>query len=216
MNRWLWPVLLAVIGALFFIPRNQPTQAKESPVDVSSKPNLEVATLGGGCYWCIEAVYQELEGIEKVTSGFAGGKVDNPSYEAVCQGTTGHAEVVQLYFDPARISYEDIMDVFFHLHDPTTLNRQGNDVGTQYRSVIFYHDEAQHEKALAAIKKYQADYKDPIVTQIEAYTKFLPAEDYHQDYFANNPRQPYCSFVVAPKVAKVREKYQDRLKKSTH
>lgn len=216
MNRWLWPVLLAVIGALFFIPRNQPTQAKESPVDVSSKPNLEVATLGGGCYWCIEAVYQELEGIEKVTSGFAGGKVDNPSYEAVCQGTTGHAEVVQLYFDPARISYEDIMDVFFHLHDPTTLNRQGNDVGTQYRSVIFYHDEAQHEKALAAIKKYQADYKDPIVTQIEAYTKFFPAEDYHQDYFANNPRQPYCSFVVAPKVAKVREKYQDRLKKSTH
>lgn len=219
MSRWFWLVggFLFAFALLNLVPRYAtPTQAKESPIDVSTKPGLEVATIGGGCFWCMEAVFQELDGIEKVTSGFSGGHVTNPSYEQVCQGDTGHAEVVQIYFDPKKFSYDDLMDVFFHLHDPTTLNRQGNDVGTQYRSVIFFHDETQHQKALAAMKKYQSDYSDPIVTQIVPFEEFYPAEAYHQDYFANNPNKPYCSFVVGPKVQKVRAKYKDRLKTATH
>lgn len=219
MKRWLWVVIGFVIAfvALNLVPREPvPTQAKESPKNVSTKEGLEVATIGGGCFWCMEAVFLELDGVEKVVSGYAGGTVKNPTYEQVCQGHTGHAEVVQITYDPKKFNYDDLMDVFFHLHDPTTLNRQGNDHGTQYRSVIFYHDETQHQKAVAALKKYQADYKDPIVTQIVPYTEFFSAEAYHQNYFANNPQNPYCSFVVSPKVAKVRAKYKDRLKTAPH
>ncbi len=217
MNRWLWFVIgiLAVFALLNLWPRSPiPTQAKETRKVVPSKEGLEVATIGGGCFWCLEAVFLELEGVEQVVSGYSGGKVDNPTYKQVCNGDTGHAEVVQIHYDPSKFSFDDLMDVFFHLHDPTTLNRQGNDVGTQYRSVVYYHNEDQKKRAEAARVKAQADYKAPIVTEITALSKFYPAEDYHQNYYANNPGQPYCSFVVGPKVAKVRSKYKDRLKKA--
>jgi peptide-methionine (S)-S-oxide reductase len=175
---------------------------------------LEVATLGGGCFWCLEAVYDQVQGVHEVTSGYAGGTVPNPSYELVCSGTTGHAEVVQVAFDPDVISYEGILEIFFSIHDPTTLNRQGADVGTQYRSVIFTHDERQREAAEAAIRELTASgsYADPIVTQVTPLEAFYEAEDYHQEYFANNPRQPYCRAVVGPKVAKFQKHFSDILK----
>ncbi len=174
---------------------------------------FEVATIGGGCFWCIEAVFAPLKGIEKVVSGYAGGHVPNPTYEAVCTGSTGHAEVVQLTFDPAVITFEEVLEIFFAMHDPTTLNRQGADKGTQYRSVIYYHDDAQHETAQAVIARLTEDevFDDPIVTQVEPLDVFYSAEAYHQDYFANNTYQPYCMAVIAPKVLKLREKYADRL-----
>jgi peptide-methionine (S)-S-oxide reductase len=180
-----------------------------------SKDNLQIATLGGGCFWCIEAVFDELEGIEDVISGYAGGHKENPTYQEVCTGTTGHAEVVQIKFDPDVISYEDILRVFFSVHDPTTLNRQGNDIGTQYRSVIFYHSEEQKKAAEKIIQEISEAkiYKDPIVTELTEFKNFYPAEDYHQEYFARNPYQPYCMAVVAPKVAKFRKTFADRIKK---
>lgn len=175
----------------------------------------EIATLGGGCFWCLEAVYVELKGIEKVVSGYAGGDVNDPTYEQVCAGTTGHAEVAQITFDPAIIGYRDILDVFFAIHDPTALNRQGNDVGTQYRSAIFTHSEAQQATAHEIVAELSAAkvFDDPIVTEVAALTRFWPAEAHHQDYFARNPRQPYCVFVVAPKVAKARKQFLTRLKR---
>lgn len=173
-----------------------------------------IATLGGGCFWCVEAIFAEVEGVIKAESGYSGGTEETADYKTVCSGRTEHAEVVQITFDPATISYEDVLKIFFTTHDPTTLNRQGNDVGTQYRSVVYYHNEDQKMRAEAAKVKAQAEYKDPIVTEITALSKFYPAEDYHQNYYANNPGQPYCSFVVGPKVAKVRSKYKDRLKKA--
>lgn len=175
----------------------------------------EVATLGGGCFWCLEAVFDQLAGVTDVVSGYAGGKVANPSYKAVCSGSTGHAEVVQVTFDPAQISFREVLEVFFSTHDPTTLNRQGADVGTQYRSAIFYHSEAQRAAAQELIAELNAakEWPNPIVTEVAAAGPFYPAEDYHQEYFANNGRQPYCQMVVAPKVAKFRKKYAERLKK---
>ncbi|HVH12536.1 MAG TPA: peptide-methionine (S)-S-oxide reductase MsrA [Longimicrobium sp.] len=175
----------------------------------------ETATLGGGCFWCLEAVYDDLRGVESVVSGYAGGHVPNPSYEDVCAGTTGHAEVVQITFDPAEVSFRDLLDVFFTIHDPTTLNRQGADVGTQYRSVIFYHDDEQKRIAEEAIRdlETQAVWENPIVTQVVPLTEFYPAEDYHQEYFARNPRAGYCQVVIAPKVSKFRKQYLSRLKK---
>ena len=175
----------------------------------------EIATLGGGCFWCLEAVYVELKGIEKVVSGYAGGDVNDPTYEQVCAGTTGHAEVAQITFDPAIIGYRDILDVFFAIHDPTALNRQGNDVGTQYRSAIFTHSEAQQATAHEIVAELSAAkvFDDPIVTEVVRLTRFWPAEAHHQDYFARNPRQPYCVFVVAPKVAKARKQFLTRLKR---
>ena len=159
------------------------------------------ATLAGGCFWCLEAVYVELEGVEKVVSGYAGGAIPNPSYEQVCSGRTGHAEIVQVTFDPGVVTYEDLLGVFFTIHDPTTLNRQGNDVGTQYRSAIFYHDDEQKAAAEQAIREITDAriWSRPIVTEIVPLTDFYPAEAYHQDYFKNNPYQPYCQVVVAPK-----------------
>lgn len=177
--------------------------------------NLQTATLAGGCFWCLEAVYDELKGVHSVESGYAGGQVDNPSYREVCTGTTGHAEVVQVRFDPNVISYRDLLNVFFTIHDPTTLNRQGADIGTQYRSAIFYHDEEQKKIAEETIKDLNAQkvWDNPIVTELTKFEKFFQAEDYHQEYFANNPYQPYCQVVVAPKVAKFRKHFLEMLKK---
>jgi peptide-methionine (S)-S-oxide reductase len=174
----------------------------------------QTAVLGGGCFWCVEAAFNQLQGVQSVVSGYMGGRVPNPSYEQVCGGKTGHVEVAEITFDPAVISYEDLLEVFFTVHDPTTLNRQGNDVGEQYRSVIFYRDEEQHEtagKVIAELVKERA-FADPIVTTVEPASTFYPAEQYHQNYLANNPYQPYCIAVVSPKVKKIREKFATRLK----
>jgi peptide-methionine (S)-S-oxide reductase len=176
----------------------------------------EVATLAGGCFWCLEAVYDELNGIEDVVSGYAGGKVPNPSYEMVCTGTTGHAEVVQITFDPKVISFKEILEVFFTIHDPTTLNRQGPDVGTQYRSAIFYHTSEQKMIAEQVIAELEAAniWDAPIVTELKPFEEFYPAEDYHQEYFKRNPSQPYCRVVIAPKVAKFRKPFLDKLRRT--
>jgi len=174
----------------------------------------EIATLGGGCFWCLEAVYDQLRGVDDVVSGYAGGTVPTPTYQQVCSGVTGHAEVVQVTFDPAVIGYRDILEVFFSVHDPTTLNRQGADVGTQYRSVVFYHSEAQKTTAEDVIRELTAagTWKHPIVTQVEPLRAFYAAEMYHQEYFARNPAQPYCMMVVSPKVAKFQKQHVARLK----
>ncbi|PDW01951.1 peptide-methionine (S)-S-oxide reductase MsrA [Candidatus Viridilinea mediisalina] len=179
-----------------------------------SNIQTELATLGGGCFWCLEAVFDQLQGINDVVSGYMGGHVDNPSYRQVCDGNTGHAEVVQVRFDPAQLSYGELLEVFFAIHDPTTLNRQGNDVGTQYRSVIFYHSAEQQATAQALIAELNERklWPNPIVTEVTAAPVFYPAEDYHQEYFVQNGRQPYCQMVVAPKVAKFRKQFVDRLK----
>lgn len=163
-----------------------------------------LATLAGGCFWCLEAVYLDVRGVASVTSGYMGGQTLDPSYEEVCSGDTGHAEVVQLEFDPALISFPDLLEIFFTIHDPTTLNRQGNDTGTQYRSAVFFHSPEQEAQARAAIQAASALYEDPIVTEVVPAATFWPAEDYHRDYFARHPYQPYCAFVVAPKVSKFR------------
>jgi len=177
--------------------------------------NLQTVTLAGGCFWCLEAVYDEIKGVQGVESGYAGGHIDNPTYRAVCNGDTGHAEVVQVHFDPNVVSYRDLLNVFFAIHDPTTLNRQGADVGTQYRSAIFYHDDDQKKIAEELIKDLNAQkiWDKPIVTKVEKLDKFYMAEDYHQEYFARNPYQPYCMAVVAPKVSKFRKHFLEMLKK---
>lgn len=174
----------------------------------------EVATLGGGCFWCLEAVYERLQGVESVVSGYAGGFVPDPTYEQVCEETTGHAEVVQVAFDPAVLSYRDVLEVFFSIHDPTTKDRQGADVGSQYRSVVFWHTDAQRETAEALIRELtdQKAFRDPIVTEVERFTEFFPAESYHQGYYRRNPAQGYCRAVIAPKMAKFRAKWAARLK----
>jgi peptide-methionine (S)-S-oxide reductase len=174
----------------------------------------EVATLGGGCFWCLEAVYQELRGVERIESGYSGGDVPNPTYRQVCSETTGHAEVVQVTFDPDEVSYRDILEVYFTIHDPTTLNRQGADVGTQYRSVIFYHDEDQRRTAEEVISNLGTEgiWNSPIVTEVVPFDEFYVAEDYHQNYFRNNGFQPYCQVIIAPKVAKFRKEHLERLK----
>src|SRR5437879_10109373 len=176
---------------------------------------LETAVLGGGCFWCLEAVYNELRGVERVISGYAGGSVPHPSYEQVCSGRTGHAEVVQVAFDPDEISYRDVLDVFFTIHDPTTLNRQGADVGTQYRSVIFYHSPEQRAEADHTIAELAAEkvWDDPIVTEVVPLKEFFPAEEYHRDYFRLHPDQAYCRAVIAPKVAKARKAFLEKLKR---
>lgn len=175
----------------------------------------EIATLGGGCFWCLEAVYDQLRGVEDVVSGYSGGHVVNPTYQQVCNKTTGHAEVIQVTFDNEQISFGDILDVFFTIHDPTTLNRQGNDVGPQYRSAIFTHSEAQKQVAEAKIKEITAAqlWTNPIVTEVTAFDKFYAAEEYHQRYFEQNPDAGYCRVIVAPKVAKFRKEYISKLKK---
>jgi len=176
--------------------------------------NLETATLAAGCFWCVEAVFDDLRGVESVESGYSGGHSENPTYQQVCSETTGHAEVIQLKFDANIISFKEILQVFFAVHDPTTLNRQGNDVGSSYRSAIFYHSDEQKRIAEEVVKEVEAEavYDNSIVTEIKPFNKFYIAENYHQEYFANNPNQPYCAAIVAPKVAKFRQKFVQRLK----
>jgi peptide-methionine (S)-S-oxide reductase len=174
----------------------------------------ETAYLGGGCFWCVEAAFNQLQGVQRVVSGYMGGRTQNPTYEQVCSGKTGHVEVAEITFDSDVFSYEDLLEVFFTAHDPTTLNRQGNDVGEQYRSVIFYRDETQHQTAQRVIDELTKEhaFADPIVTTVEPASTFYPAEEYHQDYFKNHPYQPYCMFAISPKVKKIREKFASRLK----
>jgi peptide-methionine (S)-S-oxide reductase len=180
-----------------------------------SQAAKEIATLAGGCFWCLEAVFDDMKGVESVESGYMGGRVPNPSYEQVCSGETGHAEVVRLTYDPSVVSFKEILEVFFVIHDPTTLNRQGNDVGTQYRSAVFYHSGAQEsttEEVIANLNSARI-YDDPIVTEVAPASEFYVAEDYHQEYFRRNPAQPYCAYVVRPKVAKFRKHFLERLKR---
>jgi peptide-methionine (S)-S-oxide reductase len=174
----------------------------------------EVATLAGGCFWCLEAVFEQLRGVQKVQSGYAGGATPNPTYEQVCTGATGHAEVVQVTFDPREVTYREILEVFFTIHDPTTPNRQGGDVGTQYRSAIFYHSPEQEETAESVMKELVGEglWRDPVVTELVPLDRFYPAEAYHDEYFRTHPNQPYCRAVIEPKVAKFRKKFLDRLK----
>jgi peptide-methionine (S)-S-oxide reductase len=182
--------------------------------EMNQSEKLDVATFGSGCFWCTEAVFEIINGVESVISGYSGGQIKNPSYQQVSTGRTGHAEVCQIWFDPSVISYEELLEVFWHTHDPTTLNRQGNDIGPQYRSVIFYHSDQQKEAASRSKKEMDASgtFSNPIVTEITAFEDFYKAEDYHQEYFANNPRQPYCTVIVKPKVEKFKARYQDLLK----
>lgn len=182
--------------------------------ETNAEQNVAVATLAGGCFWCLEAVYDELKGVRRVVSGYAGGEVPDPTYQQVCSGNTGHAEVVQIEFDPGVVSYRDLLEIFFTIHDPTTLNRQGADVGTQYRSAIFYHDDTQRREADAIIAELESEgaFSNPIVTEVTELETFYPAEDYHQDYYENNPYQPYCMVVVAPKLGKFRKKFAEMRK----
>ena len=179
--------------------------------------NFETATLAAGCFWCVEAVFDDLVGVEDVVSGYSGGHTENPTYQQVCSETTGHAEVVQIRFDPSQLTFKELLQVYFTVHDPTQLNRQGNDIGSSYRSAIFYHSDEQKRVAEEVIAEITAEaiYDKPIVTEVTAFGKFWPAENYHQEYFANNPNQPYCAAVVAPKVAKFRQKFTSRLKRRT-
>ena len=183
------------------------------PPDASS-PGREIATLAGGCFWCLEAVFDELTGVDSVVSGYTGGHAPNPDYSQVCAGDSGHAEVVQVRFDPARITYRQILEVFFAIHDPTTLNRQGNDVGTQYRSAIYFHSPQQQAEAAILLKEFASNnaFGAPLVTTLTPAETFFPAEDYHQQYFRNNARQPYCQFVVAPKLVKFRQLFAAKRK----
>ena len=208
-----------ILGLVFFMclasgtVRAAEPAAKGSPM--SDPKATKQATFGGGCYWCTEAVFQRLEGVQKVESGFSGGKLPDPTYEMVCTGTTGHAEVIHITYEPAKIPFEKLLEVFFKTHDPTTLNRQGADSGTQYRSVIFYHDEEQRltaEKVKAALDASGA-YGDKIVTEISPFKAFYKAEDYHQNYFNQNPRQGYCQAIIAPKIEKFEKAFKDLLKK---
>lgn len=177
--------------------------------------NIETAVLGGGCFWCTEAIYKEIEGVKSVDSGYSGGTKDNPSYEEVCTGNTGHAEVVKIEYDPSMISYDGILEIFFAAHDPTTLNRQGNDIGTQYRSVIFYLDENQKEKAESIIKRLTEEkaYKRPIVTAVEKFSEFFSSEGYHKNYFETNPESSYCRLVISPKLEKFKKSHVPLLRR---
>ena len=174
--------------------------------EIMSTQSLEVATLGGGCFWCVEAVYERVKGVQNVVSGYAGGHLKDPTYKDVSRGDTGHAEVCQIHFDPTIISYDKILDIFWQAHDPTTLNRQGNDRGTQYRSAIYYHNEPQKLAAESAVKNAASLFKDPLTTEVAPLNTFYKAEVYHQDYFANNPNAPYCTFIIDPKIKKLQKK----------
>ena len=193
---------------------SEPKKVLTTMQDSLKTDGLEVATLGGGCFWCIEAVFDELQGVSKVVSGYTGGATKNPTYKEVCYGQTGHAEVINVYFDPKIISFEDILRVFFHVHDPTTLNRQGNDIGTQYRSAIFFHDDAQEasaKKIIEEIEKKQL-WSNKIVTEITKFALFYSAEGYHQEYYKLNGHEPYCQYVISPKMKKFRTEFKNRLK----
>jgi peptide-methionine (S)-S-oxide reductase len=211
-------LLLLTALAITFSSCGQMSTAQPSKTSsdekITSMDSLEVATFGAGCFWCVEAIFQDIKGVKKVASGYSGGNIKNPSYKEVCQGTTGHAEVIQVTFDPSQVSFAKLVEVFFATHDPTTLNRQGADVGTQYRSAIFYHSEEQ--RSTAELAKAAADasgeWGSPIVTEISAFDVFYAAEDYHQDYYNLNGTQPYCQIVISPKMDKFKKKFADLLK----
>ncbi len=190
----------------------------QSQTPAKTPANAQVATMGGGCFWCVEAVFDEVQGVTDVVSGYSGGTKPNPSYQQVCSGNIGHAEVVQVTFDPARITYREILEIFFSVHDPTTLNRQGADTGTQYRSLILYHDDEQKRVADDLIRELNEAhvFNKPIVTQVAPHAVFYPAEEYHQEYFKRNPYQGYCQVVIAPKMAKFRQHHADALKQPAH
>jgi len=217
MKQSIFLTLMGLLGFGSNTAQNPTSQKDTSMTTTQSAPvtspvgHTEIATLGGGCFWCIEPIYQDLKGVLKVESGYTGGQTDNPTYRQICTGTTGHAEVIKVTFDSAVISYQQILEIFFTFHDPTTLNRQGNDSGTQYRSAIFYHSPEQKVVAEEVKKASQAIWDDPIVTEITQASQFYKAEGYHQNYFKDNPNQAYCSIVIAPKVRKFREKYREQL-----
>ncbi len=217
-NRYLLPIIFIIYLVFSGCIEKKTNAQSEKTNDKGTTMNeagLEKATFGSGCFWCTEAIFERLNGVVTVESGYSGGKVDNPTYEEVCSGTTGYAEVTQITYDPSIITYDELLEVFWKTHDPTTLNRQGNDVGTQYRSVIFYNNDDEKELA----EKYKAEldksgaWDNPIVTEISPFTKFYSAEGYHQDYYKNNPNQGYCTFVIAPKVEKFEKVFKDKLKK---
>jgi peptide-methionine (S)-S-oxide reductase len=223
MIKRFWVIGLSAISAIISCAQNNHqdktmrTTTKPQSAASSTNGKTDTATLGTGCFWCTEAIFEQLEGVLSVTSGYSGGHIDHPTYEQVSNHSTGHAECVQIIFDPAKITFDELLEVFWQVHDPTTLNRQGADVGPQYRSVIFYHTEEQKQKA----EKYKAAlnesgaYDKPIVTTIEPFTKFFPAEDYHQEYYANNKnKNPYCSIVIRPKLEKFQKVFKDKLKKN--
>ncbi len=217
---WLFSGL-AGCGPEAASPQNESVQKDSKtmtalPITTPTVPSgREIATFAGGCFWCTEAIFRDLKGVDKVVSGYSGGAVENPSYEQVCGGRTGHAEAIEITFDPAVVSFHDLLVIFFTTHDPTTLNRQGADSGTQYRSAVFTHSDAQKETAQAVIKEIEAQklYSSPIVTEVTPFTNFYAAEAYHQDYFANNGSQGYCQIVIAPKVTKFREHFREKLKR---
>jgi peptide-methionine (S)-S-oxide reductase len=208
-------IILFITIAVFGCKENKSQNQTIEKVKMEDKSTLDTATFGTGCFWCTDAIFKRLKGVDTVISGFSGGTVSNPTYEQVCTGNTGHAEVCQIIFNPKEISYDELLQVFWKIHDPTTLNRQGNDVGTQYRSVIFYHNEDQKKKAeyyKEELNKSGA-WKNPVVTEISPFTAFYSAENYHQDYFAKNPHAGYCSYIIAPKVEKFEKVFKDKLKK---
>lgn len=213
MKRIIVPLglaLAATFGSCAAPKVEEPTET----TTISMTMNTDTATFGAGCFWCVEAAFESLKGVVSATSGYSGGKVKNPSYKEVCNGTTGHAEVVQVIYDPAVISFKDLLEAFFTVHDPTQLNRQGNDVGTQYRSAVFYHNEEQRQLSTKAIAELNAAaaFPNPVVTEVTAFSAFYPAEDYHQEYFANNPDQPYCAMVVQPKLDKFKKVFKEKLR----
>jgi peptide-methionine (S)-S-oxide reductase len=220
MERVNFKTIITCIAAIFFIgacgqsKNNSGNKIMTNETNNSSNSNIDTATFGAGCFWCVEAVFQRMNGVISVKSGYSGGTVKNPSYKEVCQGTTGHAEVCQLTYDKTKVSFDELLEVFWKTHDPTTLNRQGNDFGTQYRSAVFYHNEEQKklaEKYKEEINKSGA-YPNPIVTEITAFTKFYPAEDYHDNYFNQNGSEPYCRYVIQPKVEKFEKIFKDKVK----
>ncbi len=216
--------LISLAGAILFMACTNPgkgNQKKSEELNNNQKSkvmetkNLDTATFGGGCFWCVEAVYQQLNGVVSVASGYSGGQRANPTYEQVCSGATGHAEVIQIVYDTTKLSFDELLEVFWTVHDPTTLNRQGADVGTQYRSVVFYHNEHQKETTNSYIEKLNAEhaFNNPVVTEVSPFTTFYKAEDYHQNYYNENQNQPYCSLVIQPKVEKFKKVFGDKLKK---
>ncbi len=216
--------LISLAGAIILMACTNPDKGtQKQSVDLKNNQksnvmetkNLDTATFGGGCFWCVEAVYQQLNGVLSVASGYAGGQRANPTYEQVCSGATGHAEVVQIVYDTTKISFDELLQVFWTVHDPTTLNRQGADVGTQYRSVVFYHNDHQKETTQTYIEKLNAEhaFNNPVVTEVSPFTAFYKAEDYHQNYYNENQNQPYCSLVIQPKVEKFKKVFGDKLKK---
>jgi peptide-methionine (S)-S-oxide reductase len=213
---FLWVPLLIFGNSACGLEKENGMEIKNDTKPAAGSPeNSKVATFGAGCFWCVEAVFQDLKGVHSVISGYSGGQVQNPTYEQVCSGTTGHAEVCQIFYDPKIITYSGLLEVFWQTHDPTTLNRQGADAGSQYRSVIFYHDEEQRRLAEATQKELSAAgvWKDPIVTEISPFEFLYKAEGYHQDYYSLNPNQPYCRLTILPKVEKVKKLFRDQLKK---